>query len=373
MKDKFLQLTLDSGSTRVLNCILIAARILESSQPNGLLFQHRFLNQAVLIKDREPANYDNRPSQHSEAQEQKSKNPIGLKMYFPFETSNIYRGGQSIFFQPDTFQKTLIDTFGNIEGMETADYARDYKILSALHALPTLDPFLIRDKLSSESLEVDSRYLMISPEEWKKVQQYIRMKIRPMVALALPDGLTNAEDHVNTMVDAFWTANDVEVLVPLITAFRLPAHQTREIIYAWKGIAYFEYQYNSLQSKVIEFARWIGAFSVNNIPAGKSEHDELVALRDQVKQKTKDHLSTCMRILGEYNESYEKLFKRKESATPFTNFLTVSPQNFMILGESIMRLLHVTETWERRSHDNKLSFQDSGSLRLFLTALEDLL
>ena len=370
MKDKFLQLTLDAGSTRVLNCLLIGDRISQSSSPQGLLFQHRFLNKAILVKDREQTQKDNKTSS---GRSHGGRNRIGLKMYFPFEPKDIYSGGQSIFFDPEHFQKTLIDTFGNIEGMKPDDYARDQKILTALQDIPTLDPFLVRDKLTSEGLQVDSRYLMIAPEEWKQIQHYIRNKIRPMVALALPDGLTNADEHVNAMIDAFWTAHDLKTLEPLITAFRLPVSYTKEIIYAWKGVAYFEYHYNHIQNQVIEFARWLGGNLFANIKLGKVEQDELTLLRDHIRQKTKDHLTTCTRILADYNDSYDKLFKRQESPTPFIAFLATAPQNFWVLGESIMRMMHCAETWKRSSQDANFARQDATALRLLLSALDDLI
>lgn len=377
MKDKFLQLTLDAGSTRILNCLNISQRITQSPPPHALLFKNRFLNRAILIKDRPPIQPGQRPPStdktRQQSPQQAEKSRIGIKLYFPFDPEKIYDGGQYVYFNPDTIQSHLISSFGRPEGLSQDDYDHDIKILQALNSIPTLDPFLVRDRLNGENIPIDDRYLMLTPEEWKQVQHHIRNKIRPMVAMAMPDGLTNAEEHIKPMMEAFWNARDLKALDPLIAAFRLPRDQTAEMIYAWKGIAFFEYHYSNVQAKVVEFARWLGGNIFSHLTLPKTELIELTSIRDQIRQKTKDHLSSCTLILKDYSESYDKLFQRQESPTPFINFLNESPKYFWALGESIMRMLHATETWRRSAQRDEQMRLSATDIRLLLLALDDLL
>lgn len=318
------------------------------------------------------------PPQQSNVRTAKPAEPpprtrIKLKLYFPFDPAQMYDGGQYLFFDADTFRREMITLFGNPEGMDDAAYDHDCRILAALDDIPTLDPFLVRDRLNGENLTVDPRYLMITAEEWKQVQHYIRNKIRPMVAMALPDGLTHADEHVGPMIDAFWNARDLTVLEPLMVAFRLPQDRTKDIIHAWKGVAYFEYHYAHVQKQVVEFARWMGGNITAHMTISRTDLMDINQIRDHIRQKIKDHLTICTRVLGEYNDSYEKLFQRKESPAPFINFLAQSPQHFWTIGESIMRMMHASETWRRSCPNPENMRKDVSQLRTLLSALDDLL
>ena len=46
--------------------------------------------------------------------------------------------------------------------------------------------------------------------------------------------------------------------MPLIEALRLRPESAQDVLTAWTGIAYFEYEYSALQPKLKEFAGWLG-------------------------------------------------------------------------------------------------------------------
>ena len=212
------------------NCLKISDQIrkaaaAEETDPS-LLFKFRDLNDVIFIKEATETEVAAAPGQVTYK--------VNTKLYFPYDANNIYAGGQSIFFNEETFLTTLREHIGWDASLNPDDYASDLKILEVLNSMPTLDPFLVRDKMEKEGVGCDERYFASQPEEWAEIQVHIRSKLEPMILLAL-QGQKGGRDQVKKFVDKIWHADDLSDLVPLIKAFRLPVDKTGEIFYAWKG------------------------------------------------------------------------------------------------------------------------------------------
>jgi hypothetical protein len=368
MRDSYLRYTLDSGSARIFNCLGITQAILAEPQ-NGvtsrLFFENRPLNFTVFIKDLNP-NY-RRDDENSD------EKPIGTKLYIPFDMNNIYAGGKSIFASERGFRNAVAELIGTGGHVQPDAIARDLRLIEMLDSMPALDPFLVRDMMLSNGMGMDDRYFHIAEAEWSRIKDHIRQRIRPMVSLALPDGVMHSEERMSEMVDTIWRATDMRKLEPLIRAFLLPVERTSEIFYAWKGIAFFEYHYMQLSESAIQFARWLQEDAVPSHSVKQEEQQGLDMLRDAVRAKLKGHWSRATSILKEYNYSYEKLFKQRGSAVDFMNFMASAPEHFWFLGDAIIRLQHAIETWDRMTGLSPERRLESENLRLMLNVMEDLL
>ncbi|MBV6631772.1 MAG: hypothetical protein KI792_01920 [Alphaproteobacteria bacterium] len=349
--DRFLRYTLDSGSARVFNCMKISAQISkaaegemadgsDATQPN-LLFRFKDLNDVIFIKEAAETEVAAAPGQVTYQ--------VNTKLYFPYDNNNIYAGGQSIFFNEETFLDTLKEHIGWDANLNPDDYAADLKILDIINSMPTLDPFLVRDKMQKEGVECDDRYFAIQPEEWAEIQLHIRAKLEPMIMLAL-QGQKGGQDQVKKFVDKIWHMEDMSDMVPLIQAFRLPIDKTEDIFYAWKGLAYYEFQYARNQDRIKRIAEWL-ATAAEPLDHVKPEQKQLLK---EYKQLTKDKIkkgwSRSARIFGEYNESYDELFVRKGSPAPFATFMGNAPQYFWSLGDVITKLYQSVEIWDKLTH-----------------------
>ena len=343
--DKFLRYTLDSGSARVFNCMKISNDIrkqaAEDETEPQLLFKFRDLNNVIFIKEATETDVAADPGQVTYK--------VQTKLYFPYDENNIYAGGQSIFFNQETFLDTLREHIGWDANLNPDDYASDLKVLDVLNSMPTLDPFLVRDKMEKEGVGCDERYFAISAEEWAEIQVHIRSKLEPMILLAL-QGQKGGRDQVKKFVDKIWHADDLSDLVPLIKAFRLPVDKTADIFYAWKGLAYYEFQYAKNQERIRRIAEWLatGAEPIDHV---KQDQKQVIREYKQItKDKIKKGWSKSARIFAEYNDSYDELFVRQGSPAPFATFMGNAPQYFWSLGDVITKLYQSVEIWDKLTH-----------------------
>ncbi|MAJ63274.1 MAG: hypothetical protein CL558_08290 [Alphaproteobacteria bacterium] len=390
MRDKYLRYTLESGSTRIFNCLAVTQSILATqaeeqaseplainatdgqpdvatlaTRPAPLFFENLGLNYTIFIKDMNPA--------YSHGDEDSPEKPIGMKIYVPFDTDNVYAGGKSIFASDRGFRNAITEVIGEGNHIRPESIARDLRLIEILDSMPALDPFLVRDMMISHGIEIDERYFQINDVEWNRIQDHIRQRIRPMVSLALPDGILHSEERMSEMIDAIWKASDMRKLQPLIKAFLLPVEQTAEIFYAWKGVAFFEYHYMQLSEPAIEFAKWLQSSAIPTHSITSPEQEELDRLRSSVRAKLKAHWNRATGILKDYNYSYERLFKEQGSAVDFMRFMGAAPEHFWHLGDAIIRLQHAVETWEKMTGltpERRLEFEN---LRMTLLVMEDLL
>lgn len=384
MKDKYLRYTLEAGSARIFNCLAITREILgegfdasdsafdsldhkpsngsangggyenghgtngatnghaengADAAPARLFFENRGLNYTIFIKDMNP-NY-------RRGEEDSEERPIGTKIYVPFDLNNIYGGGKSIFASDRGFRNAITELIGKGDHIDPEAIARDLQLIEILDNMPALDPFLVRDVMEARGLTLDDRYFQIAETEWDRIQDHIRQRIRPMVALALPDGVMHSDERMAEMIDAIWKASDMRRLEPLIKAFLLPVEKTGEIFHSWKGVAFFEYHYMQISEPAIQFAKWLQTGAVPSHSVNPEEQAVLNELRDTVRAKLKGHWGKATEILKNYNNSYERLFKEMGSAVDFMNFMANAPSHFWHLGDAIIRLQHAIETFER--------------------------
>jgi len=390
MRDRYLRYTLESGSTRIFNCLAITQSILgiegniktgEKIPANGhiahattqpdtqkikpVFFENHGLNYTIFIKDMNP--------DYRRGDDDSAEKPIGMKIYVPFNVNNVYAGGKSIFASDRGFRNAITEVIGEGAHIRPEAISRDLRLIEILDNMPGLDPFLVRDMMISEGIEIDDRYFQINDVEWGRIQDHIRQRIRPMVSLALPDGVMHSDERMAEMIDAIWKAADMRKLQPLIKAFLLPVEKTSEIFYAWKGVAFFEYHYMQLSEPAIQFAKWLQSNAVPSHSVTPAEQKDIDQIRDSVRGKLKAHWNRATTILKDYNYSYERLFKHQGSATDFMRFMGAAPEHFWHLGDAIIRLQHAIETWERMTDmapDRKLELE---SLRITLLVMEDLL
>lgn len=343
--DSYLRYVLDSGSARVFNCLKISEEVIRRCEKAGvepeLMFKNKDLNNIVYIKEASSSN--GRDTQRVTYR-------VNTKLYFPYDRNNIYAGGQSIYFYDHNLKDVLRTNFG-IDGTSNPDdVAYDLRVLGILDSLPSLDPFLVRDRLNQEQIKCDDQYFAMSEEEWKTIQGHIRAKIEPMVMLAMPDNKKNSRQHVDFFIDKIWHCDDIFDLLPLIEAFKLPSEQTAEIFHAWKGVAYYEYQFSHNQERIRRLAEWLKSSSDATDFAKPDQKMALKELRENVKQKIKHHWSKAASVFKEYNDAYEELFVNQGRAAPFADFMGHAPTYFWSLGDMVTRVYQAVEVWDKMTY-----------------------
>ncbi len=334
---------LDTGSPRVFNCNEMSRRVLAQNPDAPPFFANKALNAIVLIKDTVPEE-DRRAGAPS----------VGMKLYFPFNENEIYEGGRTIFYHAKGVEKAILDYCGESAVSRDA-LDRDLRIMSVLARIPSLDPFLMKDIFLQEKINVHEAYLEVSQEAWEEIELYMLQKFEPLITAAFPD-VQSSDDKARQLIDKIWEAQDLDALMPLITAFRLPREKALEIFSSWKGIVYYSYQYMREQTNFLNLLKWIGQ-DIPSVGVSSEEKKKAAANLTLVKDQLRLEWQKTDEIVRSYQSSYDKMFKDKTSSTEFLTFLKNSDKTYWQVGNCLGKVNHATYCWEvmtSRYDDRKL-------------------
>ena len=148
-----------NGSSHIFNCRDLSHKIAMEGG-NTLLFKTPTLNRAVFLKLPLEAR-----------QSAASREGIGrfeTKIYLPFE-DGLEKGGQSINFSASNFQEVIRALRPSNQSEDQESMERDQLVLHLLESLPSMDPFLLKEKFRQSELDVDERYFTLTDEAWKEI------------------------------------------------------------------------------------------------------------------------------------------------------------------------------------------------------------
>ncbi len=322
-----------------------------------LFFQNARLNNVIIIKH----------SVAAEARRSEFAPAVGTKLFFPFNEHNAYAGGNTIFLHDKELEAALADKCGLDRRGDKAMFDQDVRLLRALDTLPTLDPFLLRDALQSERIEVNPAYLEISEEEWFKIEDFIRERFVPLIKSAFPEE-TSSHGKTMQLVEKLWECKDERALAPLIIALRLPEDKAMEIFYAWKVITFYSCLYNSLRPKLIAMATWLKDAEGTIALLQPAARGPLESMFNGVKSELRTQWLAVDKDLAEFETAYQKMFKHKETGE-FLGFLRNCRDTFWRLGDAVGKLDHTLLCWDRitaRHHRRHLNLEAlHQALRVF--------
>ena len=326
---------LDAGSSRVYNVNrLHQAAVDRGATADQHLFRYPELHRVIFIKQALSQN-DYLPNRQSR---------IGTKLYFSFNETNAYEGGKSIVVGDPSFDEALAFQAGFERSDNPEAYIRDRDIIQIIDQLPSLDPFLLKDRLVAEALEPHPEYFEISHNEWTAIREHVMKRFRPIVEFAF-GGLdaAQAQSRLRSLVQKLWEAKDMETLGPVIDAMDLDRSEAPAALHAWKGVIYYDHRMTLIEARVKDLAAWLGnkAEPVDLIPP--SHRRIIQEVRDGVRSALRDRWRRINARLDEYNDAYRSLFVDKHSPAPFIAFLGNASDVFIELGDGLSRLDHAAE------------------------------
>ena len=138
----------------------------------------------------------------------------------------------------------------------------------------------------------------------------------------------------------------------LVAGFKLAPERTIELLFAWKGINYYEFQYLQAQSKFTSFFAWLsdpsGANPRNAATLPLAVIDRLENLRNLAHASSARNLSSVRVILKHYNAAFDALVEH-DNPTPFQLFLDRAPTAFVDMGMAVGLLSHCANAWDMRT------------------------
>jgi hypothetical protein len=220
---------------------------------------------------------------------------------------------------------------------------RDLEVLKLINAVPSLDPFLLREHLRNHHYDVADCYFAISPADKSRMYEYVSTNIRSLIRLA---GLGGKESSTAKLVSALLSTEVDEKLAPLRVTLGLDGEAFREGVFSWRGFLYYKWCMQNLwpdlrdvvhELKVVKPGGALSAEYVTYIGASKER------IIDSIRQ-TGVNVSNTLRV---YDKAYASLVEHGDPAA-FRDFLLGAPAMFLSIGEKMGAISHVSSFWRYR-------------------------
>jgi hypothetical protein len=334
-----LSLVRASGSTaRVLNLALIHERFGETEDyQKNPLFKCRQLNRTLILK-------------HALRQHERDlfdrPMTVATKLILPYASGELGLGGVSVLIGERRFEKMVREAVG--KDVDEASVLSDIELLRVLAALPSFDPFLMRERLRSLGVEPARCFFEIAEADLARMRAFVSKEIAQLIDLAFATGGRGAGDLSSKLADKLMTDETAKSLDPLRATLRLSGEEYIEGVFAWKGFLYYKWLMAELKPQLELFRPHFAGCKV--LRATTEERADLAEARKRVLALMKMACDRVDETLLEYGTAFASLADGQASA--FRAFLLKAPSLFIPIGEAVGVVRHVHSFWRFRFPDN---------------------
>ena len=340
---RFLSALGGASTSRVLNLFRIAADNLDN--PEHLekpLFISPIINKTFLLKHRTRAD---------ESYLFASPRAVATKIIIPFDSNDLRAGGRSLFVDQRGYAETLREA-GNYQ---SDSLERDLAVLRLLNAVPSLDPFLLREHLRNHKIEVSPSYFAISEGDQERMHRFVSQEMTKLIALAGGDGASSGR-----LVSAMLSNQIDEKLEPLRLTLGLTGNDFREGVFSWRGFLYYKWSMGKFWPDVMGVLREINTIQ----PFGGQTPEQkvyLTAARRNIISMVRDNGNHVNKALAVYDSSFNDLVEHQTPKT-FRDFLLSAPYMFLELGEKLGAISHIVSFWRYRFPPGGPTYIDADEL-----------
>ena len=343
-----------AGSVRVLNLNGIASGAPEDEEYSDRpMFIHPVLNRCIIIKHNIPAGGEDKLA---------PRRFNATKIIFPFDQNDLNIGGQSLFVGQPNFSAALAALLDYTD----LPLDRDMDVLLAMDQLPTLDPFLLREVLIKQQVEVGRCYCVLSEADKADMLAFVAGEIEALVRLCFRDEDENGErsQHLAQLLLAEQNSVGLE---PLRQIFRMTEKEFSDAMFCWKAFLYYRWRSRAAGEALRSTLRSMLALST-----GRYDRHEAEMIAD-TKEQVKQAVGAAWRQVGLRIKLYDEAFAAltdQEKPDAFRAFLIRGTSLFTELGTQIGQMEQVVSLWNYRFsavRSTELTADD------VLTGLRDLL
>jgi hypothetical protein len=327
---RFLGALGEASTSRVLNLFRIASD--NKNNPEHLekpLFVSPIINKAFILKHRIRAD---------ESYQFSSPKAVATKIIIPFDSTDLRAGGRALFVD----QRGYVDSLREVGNYNGDMLERDLSVLRLLNAVPSLDPFLLREHLRNNKIEVSPSYFAISQGDQDRMYAFVSQEMSKLVALAGGGG----DGSSNRLVSAMLSNEVDEKLEPLRLTLNLTGNDFREGVFSWRGFLYYKWSMGKFWPDVMGVLREINKLQ----PIGAQSPEQRVYLasaRRNIIQMVRDNGNHVNKSLAVYDASFDDLVANQAPKT-FRDFLLSAPYMFLELGEKLGAISHIVSFWRYR-------------------------
>lgn len=332
---KLALLKTSASTSRVLNLNWIHERYRDDL---GLvrhpLFLSARLNQCIIIKHTlRPYERDNLRLARTNA----------TKVILPFAATHLGMGGYSAFVEQPGFANDLRSLLSLPQG--SADFQRDCDVLFELARLPSLDPYLMRERLKRRGYTICPSYFEVSEADVRRLEQAVAKDISQLVDLAYGSGSSVAGEFSDKLAHLLLTDDTSEALAPLRDTLRLTPQEHEAGMFGWKGFLYYKWLVGTMRGLFRPVIEQILSAHIAN-----AEPDDIVRL-GKLRGRVASHFVQRVQEIELALESYDDAFRKLvEDGKPsgFRQFLLSAPERFIQTGGRLAAVNHILSFWRFR-------------------------
>lgn len=321
-----------ASTARVLNLHRVAEKYGETSEHgDSPFFRSKRLNTAFILKHTLSA---------QEMEYLGIERLTGTKVIFPLARDDLRVGGMSIMVEQRDFENGMIEALG--QDADRAKVMADIEILREIAALPSLDPYLLRERLSQIGHRPANCYFDISDADVLAIQTYVVEEIRKLVELAYGVAGPEARSISTKLARLIMEDERSKTLDPLRQTLRLAPEEYVQGMFGWKGFLYYKWNINRLRPNFEPVAR--AMISSRYVRAHREDEAVLADTRKVIARTLYQRIGQVDRALSEYDNAFKSLVDHNDPGA-FRAFLLRAPQMFLSSGEQLAAINHIINFW----------------------------
>jgi hypothetical protein len=347
-----LQLEANASTARTLNLISVWKKHAEDKGYKAKpFFQSPVLNRSIIVKHRL------RPNERETFHDGRGG---ATKVILPLDITDLRSGARSFFIGQKGYQDVLEDVFGPMGGANR----HDEDLLEVLDTLPSLDPFLMRERLKKSGYAPARCYFDITEADTDRMFQFVKREVTPLIGISFEDMDARLHEKTSKLASKILAnAGDAE-LDPLRQGMGMDRSSFEEGIFCWKGFIYYKWALLNMLPQVRPVSGEIAAIR----PTGPVDADErhfILTSRARLARNIAQACDTVRLTLKVYEDAYVDL-TRNGQPQAFREFLLKAPSLFYELGERLGAVQHIISFWRFR-------FPEGSRQRINAEELYDLL
>ena len=329
-----LHLQENASTARALNLIAIWAKHgLSPDYHQRPLFLSPLLNRSIIVKHR---------LRQNELDAFSEKRSSATKVILPIDLTDLSSGARSFF----VGQKGYADILSETLCMTVNNRSRDQELLDLIDSLPSLDPFLMRERLKQAGFQAARCYFELSDADSSRMTEFIQQEVAPLVGMSFGDLAVSLNDLTTKLAAKIMTNASDDDMEPLRRGMGMKVDDFQDGIFSWKGFIYYKWSMTNLLPDI----RPVLAELLAARPAGPTTSDERKYIADaktRISETMSEARDTVRTTLKVYDDAYRDLTSNGQPRA-FREFLLKAPRLFNELGERLGAIQHVVSFWRFR-------------------------
>ena len=271
-------------------------------------FNHPRLNRCFIIKHTVRAH---------ERPYVMSSQPVVTKILIPLAHEDLSLGGHAVFVEELGFTDKIRAQFTHPDDPHLTDL--DLIRLRELAALPSFDPFLLKERFRHSPRQIADLYFDISEAEVSRMIDSVAEQILSVVSLAFQAKRNRRNDErAMDFARQLLSSEDAGRLDALRLSLDMTSTEFERGIFGWKGVLYYRWCMSEMFKSLKSFLDSIRDVSV--IGTTQNERAELERMRRMIMDETRARWKSLSQVMEEYEQVFGR-FCAGEEARGFQDFL----------------------------------------------------